>query len=83
MFLATTRQCYDIAVIGGGLVGAAIAYERKLLDRGELRELVSGIGPAVAGAVYCPHDGHVNSLKLLRALHGALKMLGCVAGNVA
>ena len=27
-----------------------------------------GIGPKVVGAAYCPHDGHVNPLYLMRAL---------------
>ena len=30
------------------------------------------IGPEVVGAIYCPLDGHVNSLKLFRALHEAI-----------
>jgi glycine/D-amino acid oxidase-like deaminating enzyme len=51
-------------------------YEWRLLDRHELRDLVPGIGPAVLGAVYCRHDGHVNPLKLLLALHTALKLRG-------
>jgi hydrogen cyanide synthase HcnC len=51
-------------------------YEWRLLDRQELRDLVPGIGPAVVGAVYCRHDAHVNPLKLLRALHLALKLRG-------
>jgi hydrogen cyanide synthase HcnC len=51
-------------------------YEWRLLDRHELRDLVPGIGPTVVGALYCRHDGHVNSLKLLRALHAALKLRG-------
>lgn len=51
-------------------------YEWRLLDRHELRDLVPGIGPAVVGAVYCRHDGHVNPLKLLHALHAALKRHG-------
>ena len=51
-------------------------YDWALLDPVELRELVPGIGPAVRGAIHCGHDGHVNPLKLLRALHAALKLRG-------
>ena len=35
-----------------------------------------GLGPAVAGGVYCPLDGHANSPRLLRALHVALNRMG-------
>ena len=34
------------------------------------------IGPDVSGSIYCPLDGHVNSLRLFRALHAALKARG-------
>lgn len=51
-------------------------YQWRVLDRRELRELVPGIGDAAVGAVHCRHDGHVNPLKLLRALHAALKLRG-------
>jgi glycine/D-amino acid oxidase-like deaminating enzyme len=51
-------------------------YEWSLLDHAELRDLVPGIGPTVVGAIHCRHDGHVNPLKLLRALHTALKLQG-------
>ena len=51
-------------------------YEWRLLDARGLRDFVPGIGPAVIGAIYCRHDGHLNPLKLLRALHTALKLRG-------
>ena len=34
------------------------------------------IGPDVAGATYCPLDGHVNSLRLFRALHESMRSAG-------
>ena len=49
------------------------AYEWQLLDPVALRARVPGIGSAVRAALYCRHDGHVNPLKLLRALHAALR----------
>lgn len=49
------------------------AYEWELLDPPALRERLPGIGPAVRAGLYCRHDGHVNPLKLLRALHAALR----------
>lgn len=51
-------------------------YEWKLLDRKELAAFVPGIGPGVVGASWTPMDGHVNPLKLLRALHRALEARG-------
>ena len=51
-------------------------YEWRLLEGSELRDFVPGVGPAVVAALYCRHDGHVNPLKLLLALHAALKERG-------
>jgi glycine/D-amino acid oxidase-like deaminating enzyme len=51
-------------------------YEWQLLDPAALRARVPGIGPAVLGAIYCRHDGHVNPLKLLRALHASFALRG-------
>ncbi len=44
-------------------------YEYERVGRNELFRLLPEIGPAVVGAFYCPLDGDVNSLRLLRALH--------------
>ncbi len=44
-------------------------YPFEVLDRRALAALVPDIGPGVAGATYCPEDGHVNPLRLLQALH--------------
>lgn len=43
-------------------------YPYEVLDARAVRELVPFTGPEVVGAVYCPLDGHVNPLRLLRAL---------------
>jgi glycine/D-amino acid oxidase-like deaminating enzyme len=43
----------------------------EVLDHGQTKKRLPDIGPAVAGAVYSPLDGHVNSLRLFRALHAA------------
>jgi glycine/D-amino acid oxidase-like deaminating enzyme len=50
----------------------AQGYDCRLLDHEEVRALVPGLGPDVAGGSYCPHDGHVSPLLLLRALHTAM-----------
>jgi len=46
-------------------------YAFEVLDRAALAARVPGIGPDVVGATYCALDGHVNPLRLLRALHAA------------
>ncbi|MDH6590209.1 hydrogen cyanide synthase HcnC [Variovorax sp. TBS-050B] len=46
-------------------------YEWKLLDHHQAAALVPGLGADVTGAIWTPHDGIVNPLKLLRALHAA------------
>jgi glycine/D-amino acid oxidase-like deaminating enzyme len=51
-------------------------YPYQLLDAKELRERLPAVGPEVIGASYTPMDGHVNPLKLLRALHDAMQQRG-------
>jgi glycine/D-amino acid oxidase-like deaminating enzyme len=51
-------------------------YPFELLDHREARERVPGLGPKVVGASYTPMDGHVNPLKLLRALHAGMQRRG-------
>ncbi|MEO8714167.1 MAG: FAD-dependent oxidoreductase, partial [Acetobacteraceae bacterium] len=51
-------------------------YPYEFLDRVEIAKLLPGIGPDVVGGSYCPLDGHVNSLRLLRALHAGLRNSG-------
>jgi hydrogen cyanide synthase HcnC len=51
-------------------------YAFDVLDRTALAARIPGIGPEVVGATYCALDGHVNPLRLLRALHAALLKRG-------
>jgi glycine/D-amino acid oxidase-like deaminating enzyme len=51
-------------------------YPYELLDAREVRERLPAVGPEVIGASYSPMDGHVNPLKLLRALHDAMQKRG-------
>lgn len=51
-------------------------YRTEILTRAELATALPGLGPDVAGASYCALDGHVNSLKLYRALHISLMQRG-------
>lgn len=53
-----------------------VPYEYRILERAEVAEMLPQIGPEVAGASYCPSDGHVNSLRLFRALHTAMQRRG-------
>ncbi|WP_377810264.1 FAD-dependent oxidoreductase [Azospirillum sp. A29] len=64
----------EMETIAGETAGAAAPYE--ILGHNELRDRLPAIGPDVVGAVFSPADGHVNSLRLLRALHAALKAGG-------
>jgi hydrogen cyanide synthase HcnC len=51
-------------------------YEWKLLDHHQAASLVPGLGKDVTGAIWTPHDGIVNPLKLLRAFHTVFKRSG-------
>lgn len=53
-----------------------IRYDVEILDHAALKKELPHIGPDVAGASYCPLDGHCNSLRLLRALHTGLRLSG-------
>ena len=53
-----------------------IQYPTEILDRTRVKAMLPEIGPKVAGASYCPLDGHVNSLRLHRALLTALMQRG-------
>jgi len=51
-------------------------FEWKLLDHRQAADLVPGLGKDVTAAIWTPHDGIVNPLKLLRALHTAFQRSG-------
>jgi glycine/D-amino acid oxidase-like deaminating enzyme len=55
-----------------------VALGTEIVDRGRLVGMLPEIGPDVVGGVYCPFDGHANSLKLLRALHAGIQHHGAV-----
>jgi glycine/D-amino acid oxidase-like deaminating enzyme len=56
-------------------------YPYQMLDAAEVRARIPQIGPDVLGASYTPMDGHVNPLKLLRALHAAMQACGSFRVN--
>ena len=51
-------------------------YEWMLLDHHQAASLVPGLGKDVTGAIWTPHDGIVNPLKLLRAFHTSFERSG-------
>jgi glycine/D-amino acid oxidase-like deaminating enzyme len=56
-------------------------YPYQLWDPAQLKARVPGVGPDVVGACYSPMDGHVNPLKLLRALYAACQLRGVTLVN--
>ena len=53
-----------------------LPYEYEFLSRPKLEKLLPGIGPKVVSGSFSPHDGHVNPLILLRALHKGFAVKG-------
>lgn len=56
-------------------------YPYATLDLAQVRERIPDIGDEVAGATWCPEDGHVNPLLLLRALTERFRALGGIIDN--
>lgn len=52
-------------------------FEYEMLDNADLRARIPQVSPEVLGASYSRHDGHVNPLLLLHALHRRMQALGC------
>lgn len=50
--------------------------EVAMLDRAQVQRMLPQIGPQVAGGSYCALDGHVNVLRLFRALHAGMQQFG-------
>jgi glycine/D-amino acid oxidase-like deaminating enzyme len=53
-----------------------VRYPYEVLDHGQTKARLPAIGREVVGSIYCPLDGHVNSLRLFRALHTAMARQG-------
>lgn len=51
-------------------------YAVRILDRAETERMLPAIGPEVAGASFCPLDGHADALRLFRALHAGFQQRG-------
>ena len=52
-------------------------FSYEMLENSELRRRIPQVSGEVIGASYSNHDGHVNPLYLLRALHQRMQNLGC------
>ncbi len=52
------------------------ANDRRVVDGGEVRRMEPAVGPEVVGASFCPHDGAVDPLAALRALHRSAAAAG-------
>lgn len=59
------RKAADLESLRASLGGD---YPFEILDGNAVRRLIPQTGPEVVGAVFCPEDGHVSPLRLLRAL---------------
>lgn len=53
-----------------------VDYKTEILDHAQVAKMLPDIGPEVVGGSFCPLDGHVNSLRLFRTLHTAIKARG-------
>lgn len=53
-----------------------VPFDYQMLDRTAVARMLPHVGPDVAGASFCPLDGHVNALRVLRALHVAFQKHG-------
>lgn len=57
------------------------AFQYEMLEHKALSRLLPGLGKSVTGGSFCPQDGHVNPLFLLRALHAAINKHGGTLHN--
>jgi hydrogen cyanide synthase HcnC len=53
-------------------------YEYEMMDHARVKALLPDIGPEVVGASFSKLDGHVNSLRLFRALNAGMQQLGVI-----
>lgn len=50
-------------------------YDYEIVDQARLRQAIPAVGD-IPGALFTPHDGHCNPLRLLRALHAGFASNG-------
>jgi glycine/D-amino acid oxidase-like deaminating enzyme len=59
-----------------GINSAVGGIPYKMMEPSELRQVLPGLGSAVAGGSFCELDGDANPLMLLHGLHAALQRKG-------
>jgi octopine oxidase subunit B len=72
-FDARRRMMEQLALESGNF-----GFDYRMLDRGELGEMLPGLGPEVTGGSFTRYDGHAGSLNLLHALHKGFARRGGV-----
>jgi glycine/D-amino acid oxidase-like deaminating enzyme len=53
-----------------------VDYKTEIMDHAQVAKMLPDVGREVVGGSYCPLDGHVNSLRLFRTLHTAIRARG-------
>lgn len=76
LFLSEAEAEEAVAKLEGLRAALGGDYPFEYLGHNAAKAIIPEIGPGVAGAIYCPMDGHVNPLYLLRALHTAFARAG-------
>ncbi len=79
--LSETEAEENVARLNGLKAALGGDYPFEYLGHNTLKAMVPEIGPSVVGATYCPEDGHLNPLYLLRALHQGFQRAGGTLEN--
>ncbi len=62
-------EAYETSIKRMHNQGGVSDNDRRMISGDEVRAMEPNVGPEVIGASFCPHDGIVNPLLTLRALH--------------
>ena len=73
---ALKKRVANLESIRQALGGRPQDYPFEVLDHAAVRSMEPYVGPEVVGATFCPLDGHVSPLRLLRALFGGFSARG-------
>ena len=76
MYMDASELAASAATHGDIRNQLGVPYPFDVLDNAALRARIPATSPAVAGAIWTPHDGHVSPLRLLRALFSAYQQAG-------
>ena len=73
---ALAKRAANLESIRQALGGRPQDYPFEVLDHAAVRSMEPYVGPEVVGATFCPLDGHVSPLRLLRALFSGFSVRG-------